>query len=122
MNTITLTITSAGCILQDPRPLKIIAGNGQVVQVTILSASTNTQDITLTFKESELAEILQAPPSSTVVLAPGHQLVLHIKADLGLPHRGTFVDLNPDFVDTIAFKTTPPRCGSGDLNDVIVES
>lgn len=125
-STMTFTVTPAGCLTQHPLPMRVLTGSGpgRVDHIVLLGDSNNTRSVGLTFDPDEAAALFSPVPPEVVHLAPGQQIVLHIRQDLGLIPRGTFVDDgDPTFQRTIAFvDTDPQRCGSGDVNDVIVES
>ena len=124
-NTMTFTITPQGCLTQQPLPLRVLTGTGQgqFDHIVFVGDPRNTRAVSLTFDSDEASELFHPTPPDTVELAPGARLVLHIRHDLGLEPRGTFPDDgDPTFQRSIRFvDTDPERCGSGDLNDVVVE-
>jgi hypothetical protein len=124
-NTMTFTITPAGCLTEHPLPLRVLtgAGQGRFNQIVLKGDPGNQAAVTLTFNVDEAEALFNPVPPVTVTLSPGAQVVLHIRTDLGLTPRGTFVDDDPTFARTIAFVSThPDKCGSGDVNDVVVEA
>ena len=125
-NTMTFTITPQGCLSQHPRPLRILTGSapGSVDRIVLVGDPQNTRNVTVSFDSEQTEAVFNPPPPDDIELPPGGQVVLHIRHDLGLKPRGTFVDDgDPTFQRTIAFVDTDPEpCGSGDLNDVVIES
>jgi hypothetical protein len=124
-NKMTFTITPEGCLSQKPLPLRVLtgSGSGRFDTIVLIGDPHNTRDVIVSLDSDEASALLFPVPPETVTLAPGHQVVLHIRHDLGLTPRGTFDDEDPEFSRVLAFVDTDPvRCGSGDLNDVVVES
>jgi hypothetical protein len=139
-NTMTFSVDpdDSDCVTQDPLQLRILTGpgSGHFDRVVLAADSDNQEVVTLTFDSGDTTALFNPPPPLKVNLAPNPsapqfaslqppavaQIVLHIRPNLGLQHRGTFVDEDPAFARTIRFKTDPQRCGDPDFPDVVVES
>ena len=122
------------CVSSNPAQLLILTE--QFNRVVLTANANNHRVITLTFDAPDSRALFQPPPPAVVNLAPNPadpqfaslqprpvaQLVLHLRNNLGLQHRGSFDDENPAFARTLRFHKSPNRCGSGDEPDVVVES
>ena len=122
------------CVNQVPSQLRILTGVGQFQRIVLTADPSNPRVITVTFHE-DAGGLFDPPPPTVVNFAPRpsdpqfaalkphpvSQLILHIRQNLGLKHRGTFEDEDDRFARALRFDTDPERCGDGDHPDVIVE-
>ncbi|MCU1257395.1 MAG: hypothetical protein JWO80_280 [Bryobacterales bacterium] len=109
------------CLKTKPPQLRII--QSQHPQIILSADPANTRSITLNFGASSAGDLFDPAPPPVVVLAPNATVTLQLKSSLGLHHRGTFVDTDPQFARTFTLHTDPAqRCGDGDLADVVVET